>query len=313
MLDASYLSNLWYFVAAARHESFSKAANEMNITQGAISQRIRQLETRLGIDLFERNGRRVVLTENGRSLLEVCNRSFGDISQEFHRMTRLGNQNCLVLICIPSFAMDWLIPRLDLWHRYSGGIRLQIRAEMREISKQFMMQHDVNLALQYDNFEYPDLHTADVGTESLIPVCTPELKNSLGDEPLDSFLGNTNLIHDAFPWEGASRAIEWSFWLTECGYQNVVSERGDFFNLTHLATKAALQGQGVAMGRLKLIGDYLKRGELVSLVDQKVASSAKYRLLSLQRFSEGTPEALFRKWIEKELEVDKIEKIAQQA
>lgn len=301
MLDASYLSDLWFFKAAAQRENFAMAAADLNITQGAVSQRIRHLESRLGVALFHRVGRRVVLTDSGRHLLAVCGHSFDSIAYELQRITRDDNSADLVLSCIPSLSMDWLIPRLDHWYESSGGVRLRIRAEIAALTKSMMLAEGIDLVLAYDDCEYADLTVAELGAETLLPVCAPAVRDELaGSADLAGFLSGQNLIHDSQPWPGASASQEWACWLAGIGIENVNADRGDFFNLTHLATQAALHGQGIAMGRRRLVAEYLRTGKLVPLVEQGVASPARYRLLAIGEFAENSPRSRFLDWLRRE-------------
>ena len=301
MLDPSLLASLLFHRVAAKHESFSKAASELNITQGAVSQRVRLLEDRLGVKLYSRIGRNVTLTDAGAKLLEACAPAFDSIELELHRLESDASSNELCISCIPSFALDWLMPRLESWHAYSGGVRLQLRAEMKIISPAVMLRDRIDIALQYDLGDYDDLAVTTVAPEHLVPVASPELAATARAGSLADFLRTANLIHDERSWDGANPCVEWCHWLKHSGMGDIPCERGDFVNLGHLAIRAALMGSGVAIGRKLLMENELKKGLLVELSDTAVKSPASYQVITQKHPSNPRLVKCFKDWLKDEL------------
>ncbi|MCI4664108.1 MAG: LysR substrate-binding domain-containing protein [Neomegalonema sp.] len=302
MLDSSNLADLWFFRAAATHESFSKAAAELHITQGAVSQRIRNLEARLGVVLFERVGRRVLLTNAGRRLLRVSGEAFETIDQELRSILREQQSGRLTLSCIPSFAMDWLIPRLDDWYRDPSRPRIRIIAELNLITRESMINDGVDIAIRFDPYDYPDLVVQNLLEETLCPVCAPTHPLPANEGDFERFLRDANLIHDAQAWEGAPPSTEWETWLRVAGFGHISHDRGDFFNLNHVATRAAVHGQGVAIGRSLLVRDHLKKGELVQPIDSSIKSRGMYRLITLLSPTANSDISLFIHWLTQKLD-----------
>ncbi|MES0879202.1 LysR family transcriptional regulator [Roseibium sp. SCP14] len=301
MLDGSALSDLWFFRAAGQEQSFSGAALRLNITQGAVSQRIRRLEERLGIDLFQRVGRRVVLTKEGKRLFDAADHAFGKLELELNAISREAGSSELVVSCLPSLAMDWLIPRLGSWYGQPGRPNIRIRAEMHKINQSIMLDEGIDLAIRFDMESYDDLCCEDLRGEIYIPVCAPDYERKRENETAESYLNRINIIHDEQPWDGADPSVEWKTWLSGAGCAAVDAKRGDFFNLTHIATRAALLGRGVAMGRSLLVRKYLDSGELLPALDLEVASEARYRLMSLHPITEDLRIAQFVDWLRDEI------------
>lgn len=301
MLDAYSLADLWFFKAAAELQSFSKAADKLNITQGAVSQRVRNFEARLGVVLFERVGRRVVLTATGQRLLKAA-MCLDTLEIELNLIKRDQQQSEISLSCIPSFAMDWLIPRMDKWYAGLDAHRIRIRAELPTYSRELLIRENIDVAIAYDPFTYQDLYVETIKTESIFPVAAPSYFDLDNMDDASGLLQDANLIHDGNPWDGAEPGAEWKLWLSDRGLTDVVDHTsGDFFNLTHLATRAALQGQGVAIGRTILISQYLSSGELIQIGQHSVDCPATYKVLTLEKPKPNSPVHNFIEWLKIEI------------
>lgn len=296
VLDARILSNLWFFKSAAETESFSRAASVLNITQGAVSQRIRSLETRLGLVLFERVGKGVVLTATGKQLLEAV-RCLDVLDTELAAIASQRDPEEIIVSCIPSLAMDWLIPRLDRWYANPSAGRLRLRAELTTITRVLLAQEHIDLAIVYEEHVPTDLYVRDLSSETTFPVASPGYLSGAPGDTLD-FLKQANLLHDERPWGGAEASDEWKNWLQCARLDSQIDHRkGDFFNLTHLATRAALQGQGVAMGRTLLIREHIASGALEQIDGPVVSSPARYRVTALSKPAQGSQVHEFVEWL----------------
>lgn len=302
-LDTSLIGSLWFFTVVARQKGFGAAARELYVTQGAVSQRIRQLEHRLGAKLFARMGRGVTLTAAGEDLFAVINGSFHDIEAKIAAFVRDRQQASLVVSCIPSLSMEWLLPRIDSWHNSSNNTKIQIRAEFHRITREIMLNENIDVAIRYDHETYHDLHVIDLFEEKIFPVCTASYWRNNNQLDCIPELSRLTLLHDLEPWVGAERCIEWRSWIESQGASNIDADRGQHYNLAQMAMRAALLDQGLAMGRSILTADYLASGRLMRPFGSAAAPGAKYRLLTLEPVGDSGIVAQFASWMKEELEI----------
>ncbi|MBP0637809.1 LysR family transcriptional regulator [Cupriavidus sp. AcVe19-6a] len=296
MLDSSVLGALRCFEAAGRLLSFTKAAESLSLTQSAVSQQIRHLEDRLGYMLFVRQPRNLKLTPKGEALFETTTRALHDIQQTIQR---LGLPNApLQVNCLPSFALQWLMPRLTEFHREQPDVSVRLKAEFQALDRQSMEADDIDVAVRYDPVRYSQMHADVLLDEFLIPVATPEYlaqhPGLSGGVSLDGVV----LLHDASPWVGAAEFVEWRIWLEAFHPAWIAQLEGPQFNLSSLAISAALNHQGVAMGRTALVYDELRSGRLVDVFGKHVRAPARYMLLS--RNPEDRRVTIFSSWLKAE-------------
>ncbi|TIS79725.1 MAG: LysR family transcriptional regulator [Mesorhizobium sp.] len=298
-LDPSLIGGLWFFTVVGRRKGFGVAASELYVTQGAVSQRIRELERRLGAKLFVRVGRGITLTALGEDLFGVVNRSFHDIQAKITAISREQQRVGLVVSCTPSLAMEWLLPRLNSWQSTSSNTKIQIRAEYHRLTRETMLNENIDVAIRYDREGYDDLNVIDLFEEQLFPVCTSSYwhKNQRFSDVSD--LERLTLLHDAEPWMGAEPDVEWRGWIEAQGIPEIDSGRGERYNLAQMAMRAALLHQGLAMGRSILVADYLSDGRLIRPFGQAGAVGARYRLLTTEPVDSTV--ALFASWLKDEL------------
>jgi LysR family glycine cleavage system transcriptional activator len=275
VLSSSTLASLRFFEAAARLLSFKAAALELHVTQGAVSQQIKNLEEALGCKLFYRLPRQITLTEEGRRFAAVVRRSLEAIETEAQDIAALGATVDIRLRAGPSFALRWLVPRLGNFYAAHPHIRLYVNAAYGYFDP---ARREFDLAIELMGEPLPALRCEFLMDEYLVPVCTPlyRAKKKL-KKPED--LARCALLHDAEPWDGSTQDAEWRYWLDNVGVTGIDSTQGQFFSLANMAIEAALNQQGVAMGRAALVQDQLESGELVSPFKQRVKSPQKYYLL----------------------------------
>jgi LysR family glycine cleavage system transcriptional activator len=273
IVNAQMHAALQVFACAARHLSFTRCADELHVTPGAISQQIRQLEERLGFALFHRVGRGLELTAEGQRLAMVANEVQGRISDELRllRSGRIGG--VFKLRCIPSFLSKWLMPRLPALQAEYPDIQLRIIAEDSSGS---LRDDDFDLAIDLNDGSYPGLHTTPLLEEQLFAVCSPSLLE--GRPPLDSpsQLVHYPLLHDITAWRDSYEYAEWEFYLAAIGASGIDVRRGHTFNRNHLTIEAARLGMGVAIARKALITDELERGALIVPFGSPIAARKKY-------------------------------------
>lgn len=149
------LNALKAFEAAARHESFTKAAHELNVTQGAVSHQVKALEAELGLRLFQRERQRLVITEAGRTYLEVVRDAFDRIASGTERLLQRQKSGVMTVSTSPNFAAKWLVPRLGRFSETNPGIDLRIGATMQHVD---FARDEVDLAIRHGDGRWPGLH-----------------------------------------------------------------------------------------------------------------------------------------------------------
>ena len=300
-LDASLIGDLWFFAVAARRKGFGAAARELHVTQGAVSQRIRHLEDRLGAQLFIRAGRGVALTPIGETLFVVVNESFRNIESKVSGLTRERQQVGLVVSCTPSLSMEWLLPRLSAWYSFSRNAKVQIRAEYHRVNREIMTNEGIDVAIRYDREDYDDLHAIDLFEEQIFPVCTETYWRNHREFRGVTALKHLTLLHDADPWVGAGSCIEWRNWVEAQNASDIDVNRGAFFNLAQMAMRTALLHQGLAMGRSILVADHLANGRLMRPFGTATTCGARYRFLTLAPPRRGSIEERLASWMQEQL------------
>lgn len=263
------------FEAAARHLSFTQAAEERFVTQSAISRQIRALEETLGVPLFERRHRALALTEDGQRLHAACAAALNTLRVAVRTVREPHQRQVLALTTTPGFASLWLIPRLTAFTRAHPGIDVRLDAGL---GNRNLASEGFDLAIRY----------SPVGTgqgqqlfaESMLPVCSPRLTGELGlplREPAD--LARHTLLHLAMDGDTGGMPAEWEPWLNAWGLADLRPAARLSFSSYAEAITAAVAGQGVALGRRPLVDGLLADGRLVTPFDAGIASARSYRLI----------------------------------
>src|SRR6185312_8197087 len=176
------LNALRAFEAAARHLSMKEAAAELSVTPGAISQLVRGLEQRLGMPLFRRGNRSLVLTEAGQSYFAPIRHAFRQISEATRRVQALPNAGMLTVSAPPAFAVSWLVPRLGRFRKRHPDIELNV-ATTRGLAN--FVADGVDVAIRHGLGHYPGLRCDRIATIAMVPVCSPSFLASLADRAPD--------------------------------------------------------------------------------------------------------------------------------
>ncbi|HET6467976.1 MAG TPA: transcriptional regulator GcvA [Geminicoccaceae bacterium] len=253
------LNALRAFEAAARHRSFVRAADELAVTAAAVSQQIRQLEDRLGIELFKRLPRGLLLTDAGRAALPELQKGFAHLARAVEQVAAGSLAGPLAVTVIPSFATRWLVPRLGGFVASFPEIVLTVWAELRRAD---FGREELDLGIRYGRGDYPGLDVRLLMTEEVFPVCAPSLLN--GAKPLRRIedLRHHTLLHDCDLTSGEP-ALQWSVWLRDAGVRDVDPKGGLLLSDAIMLTEAAVRGTGVALGRTALVADHLAAGTLI--------------------------------------------------
>jgi DNA-binding transcriptional LysR family regulator len=292
-LDSSLLGGLRCFEVAARLLSFTKAAAELSLTQGAVSQHIRHLEDRLGYALFTRKHRSLVLTQKGAALFECARNAFLSIETTINHLGRPDAP--LHINCSPSFALQWLMPRLVEFHRLHADIPVRIKAEFQALDRQSMLADDIDLAIRFDPGQYETIRAVPILDEYLLPVATPHYLAEHPEFAAGDSVAGIELLHDFSPWDGAPEFIEWRTWLEAARPDWLEAVAGPQFNLASLAIGAALSHQGVAVARTALVYEELEHRRLINIFNRLVPAPARYMLLTHRE--EDPRVAAFSNWL----------------
>lgn len=254
------LNALRAFEAAARHLSFTKAADELSVTPGAISQQIRQLEEYAGAPLFRRTGRQVLLTDAGQAALPLLTNAFEMMAEAVHHMRAPARRDRLMVSSAPSFAAKWLAQRLDRFQSEHPQAEVWVSAD---IAITDFNSSDIDLAIRYGKGVYEGLRIEKLLSESVLPVCSPDLMT--GPHPLRSpaDLAHHTLLHDEGPDVDPS-CPDWTTWLAARGAAGVDATRGPRFNQSALVVEAAAAGRGVALAKHAIAAGDLERGRLIA-------------------------------------------------
>lgn len=288
------LNALKAFEASARHESFTRAAAELFVTQGAISQQVKALEQELGLKLFHREHQRLALTEAGRNYLGVVRDAFDRLAVGTERLLQRHAAGLLNVSTSPNFAAKWLVHRLGRFSEAHGDIDLRISASMQHVD---FAREDVDIAVRHGDGRWPGLHVTRLCVEELFPVCSPALLS--GAKPLakPADLRRHALLH-------VNDAQHWSMWLDRAGVAGVDVDRGIVFSQASMAIDAAIQGQGIAMARTALAAWDLLEGRLVRPFPLAIEAPFALWIVCPKASADQPKIATFRQWLLDEAAAD---------
>lgn len=245
------LQTLRAFEAAGRLLSMTLAAEELNLTHGAVSRQVKALEVHLGVALFERLTRRIVLTDAGAAFLPVVTRSLAELAREAERLRLLNAATRLTISTSVSLASKWLAPRL---HRLMSRVPdYDVHLDVTDINVD-LADGRVDAAVRYGIGQYPGAVAERVLDETVTPVCSPAYAGKWSS-PAD--LASSTLLHED------RMLANWERWFAMAGLDRARS-RGPAYSHGSLAIEAALRGEGVALGRSVLVAEDLAAGRLVA-------------------------------------------------
>ncbi|QHJ01486.1 transcriptional regulator GcvA [Xylophilus rhododendri] len=279
---------LMAFESAARHGSVSRAAQELHLTQSAISRQVGQLETRLGCALFHRVRQRVVLTDAGRVYAAELRQHFEALSAATQRvMTLGGGGEVLNLAVLPTFGTEWLIPRMP---RFADA-HPEVTVNFSTRSEPFDFEREpFDAAIHFGEDFWPGASCDFLLREDVVPVCSPALRDRHGLRR-ESDLDGVRLLHQS------TRPEQWSEWfaLGEVAAQQAM--RGPRFEQFSMMAQAAASGLGVALVPRLLVSELLDSGRLVVLFDRALASSKAYYFVMPESRARDKLVLAFRRWL----------------
>ncbi len=288
------LTALRAFDAAARHLSFAKAADELNVTPAALSFQIKSLEEHLGQALFRRLNRAVELTEAGKTLAPGAADGFATLQSAWAATRRLQDNSTLTITAGPALTAKWLAPRLYEFARAHPEIDLRFSATLRNLD---LERDEVDVAIRFGYGQDDGLYSVPVRPEWLTPVMTPELAEQF---PTAESLQDAPLIHDD-SIDFLDPPCDWATWFRAVGVNFTPTHGAHFSNADH-AIDAAVAGVGVALGRRPMIIKDMMEGRLVTPFKVAIETKARFRFLCLPGAEEKPQIAAFRDWFLAEIE-----------
>lgn len=279
------------FEATARLQSLTKAAEALHLTHGAISHQIKSLEDDLGVRLFERAGRGVRLTDEGERFAARVRTALADIAAAVREIRDRTNPRQLRVSVVPSFAARWLLPRMRKFLTDHPDIDLDVRSSMTIVD---FRRDDVDVAIRYGLGQWPDTITEHLLDDAYFPVCSPRLAGGVPRHPED--LARYTLLR--------SDDEHWQPWFAAAGLDWPEPSRGPIFNDSAHMLQAAVEGQGIALGRSSLAGMDLVHGTLVEPFDVRVPALRKFWLVYPPRLAQSPKLEAFRAWVKEEVARD---------
>jgi LysR family glycine cleavage system transcriptional activator len=290
------LGALRAFEAAARHMSFSKAADELAVTPAAISHQIHALEEDLGVRLFHRRSRAIELTASARVLLPGLSEAFAGIQSSVRRLWAHNDTGSLTVTASPSFAAKWLVVRLHRFQERWPAIDVRISASDEVVD---LTRGDHDLAIRYGGGRYPGLDVEPLLRNEVFPACSPRLLAAGPPLRTPEDLRHHALIHDQ-AIERDPLAPTWAMWLKAAGVRDVPATSGLSFSTNHLAIEAAIAGRGVVLANSTIAAADLVEGRLVRLFSLALPDLFAFYIVTAPGALERPKVKAFRDWLREE-------------
>ena len=293
----AHLNALRAFEAAARHGSFVRAAAELGVTAAAVGQQVRLLEDRCGAPLFERQGKKLKLTEIARAVLPDINDAFDRLAQAAERLRETRRAPLVSVTLPPSFAAKWLIPRIERFRMAypDVDVRLDTTDRLADLARE-----SIGVGIRYGSGRYPGLEATLLMSEEVFPVCSPSLIRSRKLKQADDLAG-FRLIHDTTMERHATFPI-WSTWLKVAGARKVDARPGLRINSSIMSLQAAVEGQGVALARSVIVAEDLRERRLVRPLRTVCSTNFSYYLIYPAGLPLSHAASSFCHWLKKEAE-----------
>lgn len=275
------------FEASARRLNFTQAANELNMTQAAISQQVKGLESQLGTPLFKRLPRGLELTEAGQAYLPAVHESIERLGAATEEIFGKGRHELLTIRANLVFFTCWLSPRLHKFKERHPGIGLRFTSNIwLEEAK-----HDADLEIRYGQGPWPGMKSDRLTWDELFPVCSPQLRYDQPPPETPEDLSEHALLHVIGYEEG------WGYWLKKTYSDHADQYQGMQFDTLISALEMAAQGQGIALARTSLVSDMLESGRLIEPFSMRIPTAEAFHLVSPEYSYEHPHTDLFRSWL----------------
>ena len=292
------------FEAAARHMSFKRAASELHVTPGAVSQQIKLVEDQLGVELFIRRTRAVELTDEARAMLPLLRQALNQLAAAIEATAQASPSGRLTVCTPPSFAARWLVPRLPSFTAAYPDVDLHLSTSLQTIDKRNVTEQgeaaqpslDADILVRFGRGAYPGWITERLLTPSYVPVCAPARLE--GEHPLKqpSDLAWHPLIHDDTLPDLEDRPT-WLQWLALAGVPDLPTRRGPHFDDPGLVVASAMAGHGVALAARPLVSAEVDAGRLCMPFALAIPSRFAYFVCQPAATAARPAAAAFRRWI----------------
>lgn len=281
------LNALRVFEAAARLLSFTRAADELFVTQAAVSHQVKALEEFIGIKLFMRKNRSLFLTEEGQSYYLDIKDVFNLIKESTEKLLARGEKGAITVSVQASFAIQWLVPRLKAFSLLHPDIDVRIKAVDQPDN---LLTEDIDIAIYYGRGDWGDVHAVKLHQEYLIPVCSPLIFSS--GKPLKRIedLANHSLLH-------YKSREDWKRWFKKVGLKGVDVNNGPIFSHSAMVVQAAIHGQGVALAHSAFAKPDIDSGRLICPFNEILVSKNSHYIVCREHQLELGKISAFRDWV----------------
>lgn len=262
--DLPSLNAVRMFEAAARHQNFTRAAEQLCVTQGAVSRQIKQLEQDLNHELFVRDGPKLKLTDAGERFYLAVEQGLAAIRRGTYALRRQGARPTLTINVFPSLAAKWLISRIVQFQRSHGDVELRLTASYESV--EFSQRPDIDAAIQFGTGDWDGVYSECIINEQLFPVCSPGFLQQNPALKTEADLSVAPLIL------ADADDDQWADWFETANVVVPLELRGPRYSDALLLQQAAIEGQGVALARSLLVSDELAAGRLVRLFSTAIRS-----------------------------------------
>ena len=291
------LNALRAFEASARHLSFVKASEELSVTPAAVSHQVKKLEEYLGLPLFRRLSRGLLLTESGQLLLSELREVFLRLDKAMERVIDSDSRGTITVSVAPTFAVMWLIPRLQIFYTLHPDIDVRISTSLGLVDFQ---RDDFDAAIRLGSGQWFGLEAIKLFDESVTPMCSPRLLegpdaiNSPDDLRKHVLLHNHSMDYDP-------DAPTWAAWLEAAGASGVDASRGTHFSLPDHGLQASIDGAGIVLGWRSLAATDVSAGRVVEPFDLALPLGSSFYLVYPEAHALRPNIAAFRDWLMQEV------------
>ncbi len=279
------LAALRAFEAAARHQNFSRAAEEIHVTHGAISHQVRALEEELGVALFTRHGKRIAITADGERFAVILRKSLMDIALAAEALQAGAQQKRLTITALPSFAARWLAPRLGAFIELYPDTEVTLQSSNHLTD---FVRESVDIGVRFGAGHYPGLSVELVMDDYYYPVVSPKFNGGRLPLTLKELARSALLRCDDEPWTP---------WFEAAGLDWPEPSGGLVFQDASILVRAAVDGRGIALARHAIVVQDLEAGDLVRLFDIAVKCPSSYYLVCAPNALQKPHVQAFRTWL----------------
>ena len=275
-----------------RHGTLSAAARDLNVTPGAISRQISALEDNMGLKLMTRHHEGITPNQAGEKLARTLTKAFADISGVIHEVREGSSRDILVLNVYPTFAIQWLVPRLAKFHSQIPEIDLHIRTSLADAR---FDRDDIDIAVMIGSGDWPKLKSHRLFPRMFTLVTSPKLLKEAGPDPAAALRSSRILYSDL-------HIENWKQWLKQAGFQDNNISRGTLFENSSLAYQAARDGAGFALGQIHLLDEDLRTGRLVAPFETVTTEERQYYVAYRRNHADRPAIRTFVEWLLSEIE-----------